>query len=107
MQTVTDGTSRLFLSLPHSTDHDKDVFFRKCVTGMYVGENVAFSHRFLLDGRQTLNPTVSRKQERDVLYPPSRHRERGGLVSCANMPPHVEVSLRKGVCVCMHQPMSV
>jgi len=34
-----------------------------------------------------------------VLYPPSRHRERGGLMSSANMPPHVEVSFRKGVCV--------
>lgn len=85
--------------LPHSRDHDRDVFFRKWVTGTYVGENVAFSRRFLLDGRQTVNPTVSQTQERDVLYPPSRHRERGGLMNSANMPPHVEVSFRKGVCV--------
>ncbi len=31
-----------------------------------------------------------------------RERERGGLMSCANMPPHVEVSLRKGVCVSVY-----
>ncbi|KAL1262176.1 hypothetical protein QQF64_007441 [Cirrhinus molitorella] len=76
MQMDTDGTSRLFQTLPHSRHHDKDVFFRKWVTGMYVGENVAFSRRFLLAARQTLHPTVSRTKERDVLYPPSRHTEK-------------------------------
>ncbi len=31
-------------------------------------------------------------------------RERGGLMSCASMPPHVEVSLREGMCVCVCNP---
>jgi len=75
--------------------------------GIYVGENMAFSPSFLLDGRQTVNPTVRQTQERDVLYPPSRHREREGLMSSANMPPHVEVSFRKGVCVCVSACMGV
>lgn len=69
----TDGTSMFF-------DHYliAEIMIDTCSlgTGMYVGENVAFSRCFLLDGRQTVYPTVSQTQERDVLYPPSRHRER-------------------------------
>lgn len=70
---------------------------------MYVGENMAFSRRFLLDGRQMVNPTVSQNAGARCAVPTQQaQRERGGMMSCANMPPHVEVSLRKGVCVCVY-----